>query len=177
MRHRYPVDHDQGQYLLEGDRHHRQIVPAQPDRRRAQKSTEAKHHSQSQTQADPVGQAIIHSAETNRIGTKPEKGRLRQVDLSAKAQHHGQPHHSHRIGHGLHQNIGNISVKCGGRGHIDQHRNQRDISEKSTLLPLCGSAININHAAHAFSATRSPKMPCGRNTRKATNTKNAKPSL
>ena len=43
---------------------------------------------------------------------------------------------------------------------------------------LWGDAARVvAGGAHAFSATRSPKIPCGRNIRNATSTRKAKPSL
>src|SRR5208337_1836848 len=69
----------------------------------------------------------------------------------------------------LHQDVGDIAVGLDARRERDHRCHGQGIED----LPEGEGA----RAAHAFSATRSPKMPCGRRARKRMSTRKAKPSL
>ena len=174
---RYPVDHDKGQNLLETDCHHGQIMAAQTQGRGAQKGPEEQDNPDPDDNTAPERNAVIHGSQTDRISAQAKKRGLRQIDLATQPQHNRETHHRDGIGHSLHQNIGDIGIKLLGCCHIDQQTDQDDISDQTTLMALRMRAMNIDHACHAFSATRSPKIPWGLKTRNITKTKKAKPSL
>ena len=120
-------------------------------------------------EAEPKGQVVVDRPEGDAIGAQREERGLREIDLTAEPQHDRQAENRDRVGRGLHQNVGDIAVGLDGRGE----RHQRDRDERVGDVSDRGAA----HAGHAFSATRSPKMPCGRRARKRMSTRKAKASL
>ena len=109
--------------------------------------------------------------EPDRIGAEAEEGGLRQIDLAAQAEHDGQAEHGDRKGRGLHEDVHRVVVHRQQADDGDDQRRQRNVSDRASEHRA------VAGHAHAFSATRSPKMPCGRKIRKATSTRKAKPSL
>ena len=176
------VDHDQRHDLLERDRHHRQIMAAEPQRRHAQQRAGQQRDDASAGKAEPVAQVIVGGADADRIGAETEKRRLRQIDLAAQAEHDRKPEHRDRERRRLHQDVVDIAVELHRRGERHQIGGADEIRQMPQQQRPCARRGGRDRhvfagRAHAFSATRSPKMPCGRNTRKATSTRKAKPSL
>ena len=170
----YPVDHDEGDDLLEADGHHRQVVPAQAQRRHAEEGAHHERDAAAHQQGDPEVEVQVGRAQAHRIGAEAEEGRLRQVDLPAQAQHHGQAEHGNRVAGRLHQDMHGVV----GQGHpADQRHHQQRQRGEGDRADEATRRRRRDRPAHAFSATRSPKMPCGRKIRNATSTRKAKPSL
>ena len=163
------VDEDDGQDLLEGDRDHRQVMPAEPQRRNAEPCAGRGGERHAPKEAEPEGQVIIGAAEADRIGAQREECSLCEIDLAAEAEHDRQAEDRDRVCRRLHQDVGDIAVGLDARrerNHRDRRQSVEDLSDGEGA-----------RTAHAFSATRSPKMPCGRRARKQMSTRNAKASL
>ncbi len=176
------IDHDQGHDLLERDRHHGEVMTAEPQGRRAEKGARHQRNAAAHHKAEPVAHVEIGGAEPDGIGTKAEERRLRQVDLAAKTQHDAKPEHGDRERGRLQQDVEDVAVEthaCCERdqdGSGDKIRHMADQDEpRAQDRRRCLHVVAPN--AHAFSATRSPNSPCGRKIRKAISTRKAKPSL
>ncbi|OIQ68716.1 hypothetical protein GALL_496890 [mine drainage metagenome] len=176
------VDHDQRDDLLKRDRHHRKVMPAEPKRRHAEQRAGQQRDHASAGKAQPVTEMVVRRAKPDGVGAQTEKCRLREIDLPAKAEHDRKPEHRDRKGGRLHQDVVNIAVELhrGGERHDDGRA--REIRQVTQQHRFCARRRHSHRhvfarGAHAFSATRSPKMPWGRNTRNATSTRKAKPSL
>ena len=163
------VDEDDGQDLLERDRHHREIVAAQAQRRDAKRCARCARERHARNEAEPKRQPIVGGAEAHGIGAEREERGLREIDLAAKPEHDRQAEDGDRVGRRLHEDIGDIAVRL----DEGRKRDERDGGEAVDDLSGDGAA----HVSHAFSATRSPKMPCGRTARKTMRTRKAKASL
>src|SRR5262249_54821732 len=119
-------------------------------------------------------------AERDAVGAKPEKGRLRQVDLAGVAKHNRQPQHGDSVGCRLHQQIERV-------GGERRHQRRRDGGDRRGGIETCrepclpGGARRLlcgpGGSAHASSEIGSPKMPWGRTSRNTNSTRNAKASL
>ena len=169
MREADRVDEDDGQYLLERDRDHREVVAAQAQRREAEPGARGESERDAPGEAKPEGQVIVGRAEADAIGAEREERGLREIDLTAEAEHDRKAEYGDRVGRSLHENVRDIAVGLDGR----RERHQRDGDERVGKVSDRGAA----HLGQAFSATRSPKMPCGRTTRKRTSARKAKASL
>ncbi|MGY3460301.1 hypothetical protein ACVWW5_005751 [Bradyrhizobium sp. LM3.4] len=176
------VDHDQRNDLLERDRHHGEVVPAKPQGRHAQEGAGQQRDHASADEAEPEADMQIRRPDADRIGAEPEERGLRQIDLTAQAEHDRQPEHRDRERGGLEQDVVNVSVEA----HVGRERDQDRRTDEIWQVPdqqrlRVNGGRRYRHVvaggAHAFSATRSPKMPCGRKIRKAIRTRKAKPSL
>jgi hypothetical protein len=158
------IDHDERDDLLERDRHHGEVVAAKTKRRHAEHGAGRQRHQASGDQAKPIADLVVGSSDSDRIGAEPEKCRLRQIDLAAEAKHDRQAEHRDRKGRGLHQDVVDIAVELerGGERHHD--RGADEIRQVTQQQRFCarhrGDGRHIlAGGAHAFSATRSPKMP------------------
>jgi len=83
-------DHDQRDDLLERDRHHREVMAPEPQRRHAEERARPERQHAAGDQADPVAQVQIGGSDADGIGAETEEGRLREIDLSAQAEHDGE---------------------------------------------------------------------------------------
>ena len=144
-------------------------MTAQAQRREAEPRARRAGERHASEEAEPEGQAVIDRPEGDAIGAEREERGLREIDLTTEPQDDRQAENRDRVSRGLHQNVGDIAVGLDGRGE----RHQRDRDERVGDVSESGPA----HPGHAFSATRSPKMPCGRTTRKRMSTRKAKASL
>ena len=163
------VDEDDGQDLLEGDRHHGQVMTAQAQGREAERGARRESERHAAEQAKPEREMVIDRPEGDAIGAQREERGLGEIDLTAQSQDDRQAEHRDRIGRRLHQNVGDVTVGLDGRRQRDQHDCDERVGDVSDR--------GATHPGHAFSATRSPKMPCGRTMRKAMSTRKAKASL
>ncbi|WP_218673606.1 hypothetical protein, partial [Burkholderia cenocepacia] len=92
---------------------------------------------------------------------------LRPIDFSAQAEHDRQSEHRDREGRGLEQDVQHVAVELHAGGERHQRRGAQEIRQVPNDQRFRAHGRRRNHVvagAHAFSATRSPKMPCGRNT-------------
>src|SRR5580693_5304929 len=90
------VDHDKGDDLLERDRHHREVMAAEPQRRHSEKGARQKGDDAAARKAEPVAYVIVRRTEPYGIGAEAEKRRLRQIDLATQAEHDGKAKHRDR---------------------------------------------------------------------------------
>ena len=176
------VDHDQRDDLLERDRHHGEIVAAQPERRRPEERAGDQRHQAARDKAEPEADMEIGGADTDRVSAEAEECRLRQIDLAAQAEHDRESEHRDRERRRLHQDVEDVAVEPHARGERHQHRGRNEIRQvpnQKRLRMHCGRRDRhvVAGRAHAFSATRSPKIPCGLKIKNATSTRKAKPSL
>ena len=176
------IDHHKRDDLLKRDRHHGEVVPAEPQRRHAEKGARQQGDDAAAGEAQPIAHMIIRRADPHRIGAEAEKRRLRQIDLATQAEHDRQAEDGDRKRRRLHQDVVDVAVELeGARKHHDNggaHKIRQVPQPERFRTGRGGSHRQVFAGrAHAFSATRSPKMPCGRNTRKAISTRKAKPSL
>ena len=113
------VDHDQRHDLLERDRHHREIVAAEPQRRHAQHRAGHQRHQASRQEAEPIAEVIVRGADADGIGAETEERRLRQIDLAAQAEHDRETEHRDRKRRRLHQDVVDVAVELhrGGERH------------------------------------------------------------
>ncbi len=168
MREASRVDEDDGEDLLERNRHHGEIVTAEPERRRAERRARDQRDHHARDQAEPERSLIVDLAEADRIGAERKERGLREIDLPAKSENDGKTEHGNAVGRRLHENVGDVAVRLRGRRKHDDDQRDDPVSEL---------AEQRRSRDHAFSATRSPKMPCGRNTRNRISTRNANASL
>ena len=117
------VEEDDGQDLLEGDGHHREIVAAQTQRREAEPSASGESERHAAQKAEPKGQPVVDRPESDAIGAEREERRLREIDLAAKSKHDRQAENGDRVSRRLHQNIGDIAIGLDGCG--ERHQNGR----------------------------------------------------
>ena len=174
MRDRDPVHHDQRHDLLEADRHHRQIVAAEPQRGHAQKRAHHQRDAGAHRERNPEIQMQVGRPESDCIRAEAEEGGLREVDLPAEAEHDRQAEDRDRKSGRLDEYVDRVVVHRQQARDGDRERRKRRVSDGARDSP---SIRRSNRHDYAFSATRSPKMPCGRKIRNATSTRNAKPSL
>ena len=176
------IDHHQRDDLLERDRHHRKVMTAKPQGRHAQQRACQQRDHAAADEAQPEADMQIRRADADRIGAEPEERGLRQIDLAAQAEHDREAEHRDRERGGLEQDVVNVSVEV----HVGRKHDQDGRADEVRQMPdqqrlrVDGGRRNrhvVAGRAHAFSATRSPKMPCGRKIRKAISTRKAKPSL
>ena len=176
------IDHHQRDDLLERDRHHGEVMPAEPQRRHAEEGAGNERHEATCDQAQPVAHMQVGGADCHDIGAEAEKRGLCQIDLAAQAEHDRKPEHGDRECRRLHQDVEDVAVEL----HAGCERNQDGSRDEIRQVPQQHRFGTVDSGrdrhvvasrAHAFSATRSPKMPCGRKIRNATSTKKAKPSL
>jgi hypothetical protein len=102
MRETDRVDEDDSQDLLKGYGHHRKIVAAQAQRREAEPGAGRKSQRHASDEAEPKRQMIVDRAESNAIGAKREKRRLREIDLPAQSEHDRQAEDRDRVSRRLH---------------------------------------------------------------------------
>ena len=125
------VDEDDGQDLLEGDRHHREIVAAQAQRREAEPRAGRESDRHAPEEAEPKRQVIVDRAESDAIGAEREKRGLREIDLTAQSEHDRQAEDRDRVGRRLHQNVGDVAVGLDGRGERHQNGCEERVDELS----------------------------------------------
>ena len=175
------VDHDQRDDLLERDRHHREVMAAEPQRRHAEERPRPQRDDATRDETEPVAHVQVGGSDADGIGAEAEERRLRQIDLAAQAEHDGQAEHRDRKRRRLHQDVEDIAVEPhhGGHGHQDRRGDeigQMAQQQRSGPHRRCHRHV-VAGRAHAFSATRSPKIPCGRKIRNSTSTRKAKAIL
>ena len=102
-----------------------------------------------------------------RIGAEREKRSLREIDLAAQSENDRQAEDRDRVSRRLHQNVGDVAVGLDRRG--ERHQETAARRRRAKLSDRASGFMR-----HAFSATRSPKMPCGRTMRKRISTRKAK---
>ena len=144
-------------------------MTTQAQRREAEPRARRESERHASEKAEPKGQMVIDRPEGDTIGAEREERGLREIDLTAQPQNDREAEHRDRIGRRLHENVGDVAIGLDGRGE----RDQRDRDERVGDVSDRGAA----HPGHAFSATLSPKMPCGRTMRKRMSTRKAKASL
>ena len=144
-------------------------MPAEPQRRDAEPGAGEQRERHAGGEAEPERQVVIDRAEPHRIGAEREERGLREIDLAAKPEHDREAEHRDGVGRRLHQDVGDIAVGLHARG-------ERDRDDRGEGVGDVGES-EAAHRAHAFSATRSPKIPCGRMARKRISTRNANASL
>ena len=133
-------------------------------------------------ETEPVADVVVGGSDADGIGAEAEERRLRQIDLAAQAEHDRETEHRDREGRRLHQDVVDVAVELhrGGERHQDRSADEiRQMAQQQRLRARHRRSDRhvLAGRAHAFSATRSPKMPCGRNIRNSTSTRKAKPSL
>jgi len=140
----------------------------------AQERAHHQRNASAKRERNPEVEMEVGRPETDGIGTKAEEGSLRQVDLAAQAKHDGQTEDRDRIAGRLHQDVHHVIGQ--GQQPYRRHgqRRQRYVSQRAGKS---SRRQRRSHSDYAFSATRSPKIPCGRKIRNPTSTRNAKPSL
>ena len=158
------VDHHKRDDLLKRNRHHRKIVAAEPQRRHAQQRAGQERDDASGRKAQPIADMVVRCSNTDGIGAQTKKCRLRQIDLPAQAQHDRETEHRDGECHGLHQDVVDIAVELHRGGERHQDRGDDEIRQVTQQQRLCtwrghGDRHVLAGGAHAFSATRSPKMP------------------
>ena len=124
----------------------------------------------------------VGGTEPDRIGAEAEERGLGEIDLAAEAEHDGKPEHRDRERGRLHQDVEDIAVEPQRGRERDQHGRADEIRQvPNESRPRAQDGCRYRHVVasgrHAFSATRSPKMPCGRKIRNATSTRKAKAVL
>ena len=177
------VDHHQRDDLLERNRHHGEVMAAEPQGRSAEQRAGQQRHHASAGKAQPVADMIIRGADADDIGAEAEERGLRQVDLAAQAR--ARP----RARTPRSRTLSPASGCCGCSRRI------ASVAASATRIAapmkygrwrssigfsrdaVTATGMLSDGRAHAFSATRSPKMPCGRNIRNRISTRKAKPSL
>ena len=118
------VGEDDGQDLLEGDGHHREIVAAQAQRHEAKPGAGRESDRHAPEEAEPKRYMIVDRAESDAIGAEREKRRLREIDLAAQSEHDRQAEDRDRVSRRLHQNVGDVAVGLDGCGK--RHQNGRE---------------------------------------------------
>src|ERR1700722_5248728 len=107
---------------------------------------------------------IVRRAEADSIGTEAEKRRLRQIDLPTQAEHDREAEHRDRKRGRLHQDVVDVAVELHGGDEGNEDRGANEIWQVTQQQRFCArGGYSYRHVvaadAHAFSATRSPKMP------------------
>ena len=157
-------------------------MPAEAQRREPEQRTGEQRHYAAGDETQPVTDLIVRRADADGVSAEAEKRRLRKIDLAAQAEHDGQPEYGDRESRRLHQDVEYVAVEAHRRseGHDDCNTDKvwrvADQQRPRTRRRDDGRDI-VRGGAHAFSATRSPKMPCGRKMRNMTSTRKAKASL
>src|SRR5215469_9784761 len=156
-------------------------MSAEAQRGEAKYDTGDRCNDDADKERQPEGEPKAHGAKRYTISTQTKKGGLRKIDLTGITQHDSQPDYRDRIRSGLHQQVEIVS----GHGQEERgdncHRCDKDNEEAASVI---GTALRCrfmgfagNDSAHAFSATFSPKSPCGRKSRNKTSTIKANASL
>jgi hypothetical protein len=123
------VDHHQRDDLLERDRHHREVMPAETKRRHAQHRAGHQRHQASSQQTEPVADLVIRRSNTDSVSTETEERRLRQVDLATETEHDREAEHRDRKRGRLHQDVEDVAVEPHGRGERDERRRADEIRQ------------------------------------------------
>ncbi len=134
------VDHDQRDDLLKRDRHHRQIMAAEPQRRHAEQRAGQQRDHASAGEAQPVAEMIVRGAEADGIGAETEERRLRQIDLAAQAEHDRETEHRDRKGRRLHQDVVDVAVEPHRGGERHQDGGADEIRQMTQQQRLCRAA-------------------------------------
>jgi hypothetical protein len=176
------IDHDERHDLLERNRHHREVMPAESQGGGAEKGARDQRQRAAADEAEPEVQMQVRGAEANGIGAEAEERCLCQVDLAAQAEHDRKPEHRDRERGRLQKDVEDITVEAHAGRQRHHDRRADEIGQMANdQRPVLDDGRRHRHViagcAHAFSATRSPKMPCGLKIRNATSTRKAKPSL
>ncbi len=173
--HRDPVGGDEGIDDLEADRHHRQVVASQLPRRAAEHRACQGGGNQAEEQGEPPVHVPAGRAEGDRVRADPVEGGLGQRDLSGVAQDHDEAERRDAPGGAQDEQVRGVSAREDQRQEHN-HDGAQGQCQVSGFEQAGGSLFGV-FAAHAFSATFSPKIPCGRNRRNRKSTRKLKPSL
>ena len=125
------VGEDDGQDLLEGDGHHREIVAAQTQRHEAKPGAGRESNSHAPEEAEPEWQMIVDCAESDAIGAEREKRRLGEIDLAAQSEDDRQAEDRDRVSRRLHQNVGDVAVGLDGCGQRHQNGCEKRVEKLS----------------------------------------------
>jgi hypothetical protein len=126
-----PIHHDERDDLLKADRYHCQIVTSEAQRRHAKERAHHQRDAYPHRECDPEIQMQIGGAEPDSVGAEAEKGRLREIDLPAEAEHNAQAEHRDGIARRLHEDVHHVVGQRHERDACNGQRRKRDVGHRA----------------------------------------------
>jgi hypothetical protein len=162
--------------LPEAERHDRQVVAAELQRRRAEKHAEDAGESGAQRQDDPEGEMKIEMRRREQgVDIRPDRIErdVAEIEEAGEAHHDVEPQREHDIDH---REVEDAHPRLPGKRCNEWQDRQGDGDQRDSRPDPDRDTLFVPGRAHARSLTRSPSSPEGRKMRTRISTKKAKTS-
>jgi len=159
------VVHENAHDFAKAQRHDRQVIAAQAQRRRAEHDAEAAGDQRPQRQDGPYRpvQAEMRRCEQRiDVGADGIEGDVAEIEQAGKADHDVEAQRQHDIQQGEIENPQPGVAQSGADDKRQRDQGQRDEAQTEPRIAL--PARRHPRPLHARSATFSPSSPAGRNT-------------